>query len=117
MCLCVCVCCADNPAYNVLFFGSKKWMVTPPRYSGISDLDSVEWPDPPSQRMLPAGLPLRFTQQAGDLVIVPAQWGHSTLSDGSFTLGLGVLWCDNRWMNLSSGECHIGHSWPRSAAD
>ena len=97
-----------NAAYNVLFFGRKRWLITPPRYAGLSDLESLEWPDGPSQARLPPGLPLRFTQEAGDIVIVPAQWGHSTLSDGGFTLGLGVLWCDWRWMNISStGECHL----------
>ena len=96
-----------NPAYNLLFFGTKQWMITPPRYAGLSDLDSIDWPDQGSKEHLPDGLPIRFTQRAGDLVIVPAQWGHSTLSDGGFTLGLGVLWCDQRWMNLSAGECHL----------
>ena len=81
-----------NAAYNMLFFGTKKWMLTPPRYSGLSDLDSIDWPDEQAQSQLPAGLPLRFTQRAGDLVIVPSQWGHSTLSHGGFTIGLGVLW-------------------------
>ena len=96
-----------NPAYNLLFFGTKQWMIAPPRFSGISDVDSLEWPDPASKAKLPEGLPLRFTQRAGDLVVVPAQWGHSTLSSGGFTLGLGVLWCDTRWMNLSVGDCHL----------
>ena len=95
-----------NAAYNFLFFGTKQWMLTPPRYTGISDLDSLDWPDAPARAALPDGLPLRFTQRAGDLVIVPAQWGHSTLSDGSFTLGLGVLWCDHRWVNVTAGVCH-----------
>jgi hypothetical protein len=95
-----------NAAYNVLFFGTKEWMITPPRYAGLTDLDSLDWPDDKAKAWLPKGLPLRFTQRAGDLVIVPAQWGHSTTSVG-FTLGLGVLWCDQRWMNLSHGECHL----------
>ena len=86
------------------------------RYAGLSDLDSLDWPDKPTQSRLPEGLPLRFTQRAGDLVIVPAQWGHSTLSDGGFTLGLGVLWCDQRWMNVSAGECHLRRkTWARGS--
>ena len=96
-----------NAAYNLLFFGVKEWMLTPPRHAGISDLDSLEWPDAPSQAHLPKGLPLRFTQRPGDLVIVPSQWGHSTLSHGGFSLGLGVLWCDARWVNLTGGNCHL----------
>ena len=86
------------------------------RYAGLSDLDSLDWPDKPTQSRLPEGLPLRFTQRAGDLVIVPAQWGHSTLSEGAFTLGLGVLWCDQRWMNVSAGECHLRRkTWARGS--
>jgi hypothetical protein len=97
-----------NPAYNVLFFGGpKKWMITPPRYAGLSDLDSFDWPDKASQAELPWGLPLRFTQQPGDLVLLPAQWGHSTLTADSFSLGLGVLWCDARWLNITGGTCHL----------
>ena len=100
-----------NNAYNLLFFGTKEWMLTPTRYSGLSDLDSSEWPDSDSARALPAGLPLRFRQRAGDLVLVPSQWGHSTLSSGGFTIGLGVLWCDQHWMTLSSGKCHTSSIW------
>ena len=43
---------------------------------------------------------------AGDVVVVPAQWGHSTKSIGGFTLGVGVLWCDQRAAALSL-PCHI----------
>ena len=37
----------------------------------------------------------------GDFADLPC----STLSDG-FTLGLGVLWCDHRWVNVTGGQCH-----------
>ncbi len=37
-------------------------MLTPPRFAGLSDLDSLGWPDAEAQRALPRGLPLRFTQ-------------------------------------------------------
>ena len=71
----------------------------PTLFKGLKDLDA----DAKAAR--PDGLPRRFTQHAGDLVIGPPQWGHSTLSDG-FTLGLGVLWCDHRWVNVTGGQCH-----------
>jgi len=99
-----------NGAYNLLFFGTKQWMLTPPRFAGLSDLDSLKWPDERTRSRLPKGLPIQFTQRAGDLVLVPAQWGHSTLSYGGFTLGLGVLWCDQHWMALSGGQCHLSQS-------
>ena len=57
---------------------------------------------------LPRGLPLRFTQRAGDVVILPEQWGHSTYSV-NFTVGLGMLWCGARLTNVT-GSCHVSNT-------
>jgi hypothetical protein len=47
---------------------------------------------------LPAGLPLQCTQQAGDVLILPAMWGHATRNEG-FSLGLGYLFTDHLYRN------------------
>ena len=88
-----------------LFFGEKRWRVAPPRWAGITDLDPDAWPDAHASARLPRELPLRFTQRAGDVVLLPEQWGHSTYSV-NFTLGLGMLWCGARLTNVT-GSCHV----------
>ena len=104
-----------NSAVNVLFFGIKRWQITPPRYAGLSDLDSTGWPDDNTSAALPEGLPYRFTQHEGDVVILPSQWGHATTSV-NFTLGIGMLWCEGRVMNMSRGECHLHNTAYRQRA-
>ena len=101
-----------NAAVNVLFFGTKLWTVTPPRWAGITDLDPDAWPDTGARAVLPRGMPLYFTQRAGDVLILPEQWGHSTLSV-NFTVGLGMLWCGKRLTNLT-GACHTRSSQQRA---
>ena len=97
-----------NAAVNALFFGLKHWKVAPPRWAGLTDLDTDAWPDPHAAAYLPRGLPLRFTQRPGDVVLLPEQWGHATLSD-NVTLGLGMLWCGVRLTGLT-GSCHLQQS-------
>lgn len=56
-----------NPAYNVQFFGVKRWLLTPPRYAGITGAASTRWDvETRSSSVLPAELPLRCTQGPGD---------------------------------------------------
>ena len=80
-----------NAAVNVLFFGKKRWFITPPRYAGISDIEALEWPDRTSAEALPQGLPYRYTQLAGDIVILPSQWGEPITAEGVHLGGLDYL--------------------------
>ena len=84
-----------NPAYNVQFFGVKRWLLTPPRYSGITGAASTRWDiEPRTSDVLPAELPLRCTQGPGDMLLLPGHWGHATVNAG-FNLGIGNLYCDS----------------------
>ena len=47
-------------------------------------------------------MPLKCTQGPGDMLLVPAQWGHATVNR-RFTLGIGDLYCDIFAMNSSGG--------------
>lgn len=88
-------------AYNVLIFGTKEWMLTPPRFTGISGSGALEWRES-TDKPFPRGMPLRCTQGPGDMLLVPAQWGHATVNR-RFTLGIGDLFCDIFAMNASGG--------------
>ena len=92
-----------NPAYNVQFFGVKKWLLTPPRYTGITGATTSrpEWLEEQTTRHgLPSELPLRCTQGPGDMLLLPAYWGHATINRG-FTIGIGNLYCDRLLANYT----------------
>lgn len=96
-----------NFAYNVLFFGVKHWLITPPRFAGISGAPSSLWRDEHAPRDLPAGagMPLRCTQGPGDMVIMPSHWGHATINE-AFSIGVGDLFCDTRLgLYMDSAQC------------
>ena len=112
-----------NPAYNVQFFGTKQWMLTPPRHAGITGSASTHWSGEqvpthfhftPSihtslhtlysqlaTAKLPAHLPLRCTQGPGDMILLPGHWGHATVST-KFSIGIGNLYCDTTLANLTN---------------
>ena len=84
-----------NPAYNVQLFGVKRWLLTPPRYAGITGAASTSWDtELRTSRILPPGLPLRCAQGPGDMLLLPGHWGHATINSG-FAIGIGNLYCDS----------------------
>ena len=87
-----------NAAYNVLFFGTKHWVITPPRHAGVSGTKSDEWETRKAPAELPSGLPFRCSQGPGDMMLVPPMWGHATKNLG-FNIGIGDLFCDARLAN------------------
>ena len=93
-------------AYNVLFFGTKHWVLTPPRYAGITGEASTEWRTTIKPKM-PEGLPVTCVQGPGDMMVVPPQWGHATINHG-FNIGVGDLFCDVRMSNFTSGSSRGG---------
>jgi hypothetical protein len=96
-------------AYNAVFFGVKHWLLTPPRYSGISGAASTVWRDRHAPRDLPggAGMPFRCTQGPGDMLVVPNHWGHATINE-AFSIGIGDLFCD-RLLSSLIGDERCGH--------
>lgn len=115
-----------NAAYNVLFFGTKHWLLTPPRYAGVSGIKTTEWEQQHAPKQLPAGLPLRCTQGPGDMLLLPPLWGHTgrwkrspppstrakdqepvrfatrhATKNLGFNIGIGDLFCDARTANQS----------------
>lgn len=98
-----------NPAYNVQFFGVKRWLLTPPRHSGITGaaMARPEWAaEQAATRSIPSGLPLRCTQGPGDMLLLPGHWGHATINSG-FAIGIGNLYCDTLLANYTHDpSCH-----------
>jgi hypothetical protein len=92
-----------SAAYNAVFFGTKHWLLTPPRYAGISGAASTVWRDSHAPRDLPRGaeMPFRCTQGPGDIVVVPNHWGHATVNE-AFSIGIGDLFCDSLLSSLVS---------------
>lgn len=79
-----------SAAFNALYIGIKDWFLIPPKHTALSGM--------PAEKLWYEGHyredhVLRCTQNAGDVILVPDGWGHSTISRG-FTMGLGVLYSD-----------------------
>ena len=86
--------------WNALVAGRKKWQLVPPNASFYSELHPKEWlrrtgGDGAGETR--GGAALECEQRAGDVLFVPALWGHLTLNLGEsvgvatpFTLRNGV---------------------------
>merc|ERR1712224_1045390 len=80
-----------NSAVNFLYYGKKRWVVFSPEEAFYSVKSSLHFfhedlPDIKSgaRRVFKATdrqlHPMEFTQEAGDLVLLPDYWGHGTLN-------------------------------------
>jgi len=81
-----------SAAFNALYIGQKDWFLVPPKMAALSGM--------PAHRLWSEGHyrenhVVRCTQNAGDVLLVPDGWGHSTVSHG-FSLGVGILYSDVR---------------------
>ena len=60
-------------------FGVKKWLLAPPRYSGITGAATIAWQHDKSSLPRGPGLPLKCTQGPGDMLLLPQARGPWTL--------------------------------------
>lgn len=88
-------------AYNMLFFGYKKWNLLPPRYTEMSGMSALDYMEDAKKRGIK---PYTCTQRPGDLVIVPRMYGHATLNEYGFGIGIGSLFVDQ-----NSEISHVAH--------
>ena len=66
-----------HDAINVAAWGSRQWFFQPPDDAEYSVEPPLDW----YRRRQEAGVrELQCLQHAGDVVFVPAEWGHSTLN-------------------------------------
>ncbi|KAL1504932.1 hypothetical protein AB1Y20_008699 [Prymnesium parvum] len=102
-----------SAAYNMVFFGNKHWLLTPPRWAALSGAKSTDW-EATARARLPSYLPLRCSQGPGDMMLLPFGWGHATINLG-FSVGVGNLFCDKWQMNLTGhARCADMHSGQQS---
>ena len=70
---------AHLAAYNLLFYGSKRWFLLPPYHQAFSNKPISSWAAQDAGNMLPV-VPTECTQQAGDIMFVPHGWTHAVLN-------------------------------------
>lgn len=75
-------------AYNVLYFGYKKWTLTSPDNAALSGLVVTDFLRYANEHGLSH---LTCLQRPGDLMFIPAFTGHATLCDQGFCTGIGNL--------------------------
>lgn len=63
-------------AVNTLFYGRKKWFLTPPKDSVYSSRPLLEWVG--TDKLETKSVVLECVQQPGDVIFVPDFWGHAT---------------------------------------
>ncbi|KAJ1405088.1 hypothetical protein B484DRAFT_483427 [Ochromonadaceae sp. CCMP2298] len=67
-------------AINSLAFGEKQWILYPPAEAFYSTTPALAFFPAEANATGGTGNALRCTQQAGDVLYVPALWGHATLN-------------------------------------
>ena len=96
-----------GPAWNWLLRGRKKWLLWPPEGATYAQRHVGLAVEPATQL---SGRPLECEQRAGDVLVLPALWGHATLNaapsigfatelhfDRQFDLGLHAEFGDEWW--------------------
>ena len=80
-------------AYNALFFGYKRWILLPPKYTEISGMPVANYIDDLHARKVNK---YGCMQRPGDVVLLPKNWGHATINPYGFAIGLGNLYHDQK---------------------
>ncbi|KAL7556552.1 hypothetical protein ACA910_007056 [Epithemia clementina (nom. ined.)] len=72
-------------AFNALYVGVKEWVITPPKYRGLTGMPALQ-----AAALLDDSISVRCTQYPGDMMYIPDYWGHLTLNRG-FAIGAAVI--------------------------
>lgn len=76
-------------AWNALVYGKKGWILTPPGNASFSNVPASDMMQVLSRGngYTEADGLMRCVQRAGDLIVVPANWGHMTYN---FAESIGI---------------------------
>jgi len=72
-----------NTAWNALVYGAKRWLVFPPAYSFMSNMQIRQWDETEreeNEKGVGQPPPLECIQRAGDVAIIPELWGHGIIN-------------------------------------
>lgn len=77
-------------AANAAVSGSKRWFVYTPQRSIYSRIPVLNWVNHVLPTLSEEERPLTCTQQAGDIIYVPLDWGHAVLNEDDNTFGFAL---------------------------
>jgi hypothetical protein len=97
-----------GPAWNWLARGKRKWLLWPPEGASYAQRHVSQATGPASAIMKP----LVCEQHAGDVVLLPALWGHATLNLAP-SIGFATELQLDRTFDLGFGQDN-GNEWWRS---
>ena len=89
-----------HPAWNLLGYGEKAWLLTPPRQAAFSTKHASKCfvDDVPALEMNGTEPVWRCVQRAGDLLVVPDGWGHTTYNTRtSIGIAREFAWSEWSW--------------------